>query len=116
MVTPAQINRRAELYHQLGTTIAAGVPLINALQMASTNRALRASQKTINRLIAYLQEGHTLKDSIYFIQAGPSLPKNRPGMEVSLTRGTGGFAIPQFDLELLAVGEETGRLDVVFKQ
>ena len=116
MVTPAQLKQRAELYHQLGTSISAGVPLIKALQMASTRQALRASQSTIARLIGYLQEGHSLKDSIHLIQTGRTAPERLPGMEVSLAPHRGKFSIPEFDLELLSVGEETGRLDAVFKQ
>jgi len=116
MVTPAQLNRRAELYHQLGASISAGLPLIKALQMASTQQALRASRQTIERLISYLQQGHTLKDSIQIIQTGRIEAEKLPGMEISLMPHSGKFAIPEFDLELLSVGEETGRLDAVFKQ
>lgn len=94
MVTPGQLNRRAQLYDQLGSVIAAGVPLIKALEMASRNKSLRGSQKTILALIGSLQAGHTFTDSM----------KNVQGW------------LPEFDVALLSVGEESGRLDVAFKQ
>ena len=111
MVTPGQLKQRAELYHQLGSSIAAGLSLVKALQMASTNRSLRSSQKTILRLIELLQEGHTLSDSLQLIQG------RLPGMEASLHQGgVKSLSIPEFDVAMLSVGEETGRLDLIFKQ
>ncbi|HEY5042069.1 MAG TPA: type II secretion system F family protein [Verrucomicrobiae bacterium] len=93
MVTPGQLNRRAQLYDQLGSMIAAGVPLVKALEMASRNNALRSSQKSILALIGHLQEGHTFTDSMTKVQGW----------------------LPEFDVALLSVGEESGRLDITFK-
>jgi type IV pilus assembly protein PilC len=93
IVTPGQMNRRAQLYDQLGSMIAAGVPLIKALEMASRNNSLRSSKKAILSLIGYLQEGRTFSDSMKKVQDW----------------------MPEFDVALLSVGEETGRLDVSFK-
>ncbi len=110
MVTPGTLSRRAELYHQLGTSLAAGLPLIQALEMASTNRSLASSSGLIRDLIEYLKEGHTLTDSFQFAQG------KTPGqIEVSLTKKKHNFWMPDFDVALLSVGEQTGRLDVVFK-
>ncbi len=93
IVTPGQLHRRAELYHQLGSMIEAGVPLIKALEMVSGNRALRASRKTIVGLIHYLQSGLTFAESMTRVQGW----------------------MPEFDMALLSVGEESGRLDSSFK-
>jgi type II secretory pathway component PulF len=93
MVTPGQLNRRAQLYDQLGSMIAAGVPLVQALEMTSRNNSLRSSQKTILALIGHLQEGHTFSDSMTKVQGW----------------------MPDFDVALLSVGEESGRLDTSFK-
>ncbi len=93
IVTPGQINRRAQLYDQLGSMIAAGVPLVKALEMAGRNNSLRASRKTILALISHLQEGLTFSDSMKKVQGW----------------------LPEFDVALLSVGEESGRLDASFK-
>jgi type IV pilus assembly protein PilC len=92
-VTPGQINRRSQLYYQLGSMITAGVPLIKALEMASRNNSLRASKKAILALIRHLQEGRTFTDSMKKVQGW----------------------VPEFDVALLSVGEESGRLDTSFK-
>jgi type II secretory pathway component PulF len=93
IVTPGQLNRRAELYTQLAATIAAGMPLIQALELASRNSSLRGSQKTIQALVGHLREGHTFADSMMKVQGW----------------------MPEFDIALLSVGEESGRLDASFK-
>lgn len=91
--TPAQLSRRAELYHQLGSMITAGVPLIQALQMGAENHSLRASQKTILAIIGHLQHGLTFSDSMSRVQGW----------------------MPEFDIALLSAGEHSGRLDSSFK-
>jgi type II secretory pathway component PulF len=93
IVTPGQLNRRAELYHQLGSMIAAGVPLIKALEMASANPSTRASRKTFLQLIQHLQSGLTFTESMTRVQGW----------------------MPEFDVALLSVGEGSGRLDASFK-
>jgi type II secretory pathway component PulF len=93
IVPPGQLNRRAELYHQLGSMIAAGVPLIKAMEMASANPAVRASRKTFLELIQHLQSGLTFSESMTRVQGW----------------------MPEFDIALLSVGEESGRLDASFK-
>lgn len=110
MVTPATLARRAELYYQIGNSISAGLPLVQALEMASNNPSLRSSRVLIQDLIQYLREGHTLADSIAFVQG--KLPGH---VEVTLTNKKHHFWMPDFDVALLSVGEETGRLDATFK-
>ena len=91
--TPGQIARRAQLYDQLGSMIAAGVPLVKALEMASRNNSLRTSRRAILALIGNLEEGRTFSDSMKKVQGW----------------------MPEFDVALLSVGEESGRLDASFK-
>ncbi len=93
IVTPGQLNRRAELYHQLGSMIAAGVPLMKALEMASVSPSIRASRKTFLELIQHLQSGLTFSESMTKVQGW----------------------MPEFDVALLSVGEGSGRLDASFK-
>lgn len=93
MVTPAELARRAELYNQLGTMITAGLPLVQALEMTARSGSIRGSRKTILALIQSLKEGHTFTDSMKRVQGWMS----------------------EFDIALLSVGEESGRLDASFK-
>ncbi len=73
--------------------IAAGVPLMKALEMASATPSIRASQKTILELIQHLQSGLTFSESMTRVQGW----------------------MPEFDIALLSVGEGSGRLDASFK-
>jgi type II secretory pathway component PulF len=93
IVTPGELNRRAQLYEQLASMIAAGVPLMQALEMAGRSNAVRGSRKTILALIGHLQEGLTFSDSMVKVKGW----------------------LPEFDIALLSVGEQSGRLDASFK-
>jgi type IV pilus assembly protein PilC len=93
LVTPAELARRAELYNQLSAMITAGVPLVKALEMTSRSGSIRGSRKTILPLIEKLKEGHTFTDSMRQVQGWMS----------------------EFDVALLSVGEQSGRLDTSFK-
>jgi type IV pilus assembly protein PilC len=93
MVTPGQLNRRAQLYDQLASMIAAGVPLEKSLSMASRNASVRVSQKIIHALIGHLQAGHTFADSMKKVQGW----------------------LPEFDISLLSAGEHSGQLDASFR-
>ena len=93
IVTPTQLNRRAELYYQLGSMISAGVPLVKSLEMVSTNPSIHVSRKMIFGLIQCLQAGMTFDQSMTKVQGW----------------------MPEFDIALLAAGEKSGRLDASFK-
>jgi type II secretory pathway component PulF len=93
IVTPAELSRRSELYHQLGAMLSAGVPLVGALEMASVNPAVSGSRSTVLGLIAHLNTGLTFSESML---------KEKGWM-------------PDFDIALLSVGESSGRLDAIFK-
>jgi type II secretory pathway component PulF len=73
--------------------IAAGVPLVKALEMASASPSIRSSRKTCLELVQHLQSGLTFSDSMTRVQGW----------------------LPEFDIALLSVGESSGRLDVSFK-
>ena len=93
ITTPGQLNRRSELYYQLGSMIAAGVPLLQSLQMARANPTVRGSRHTIAGLIENLEGGMTFSESMSRVQGW----------------------MPEFDIALLAAGEQSGRLDASFK-
>lgn len=89
IVTPRQLARRGQLYHQLGAMIGAGVPILKALEMSGRHPEVRGSRKFVGGLIESLKSGLTFTESI--------------------TREHGWM--PEFDIALLSVGEQTGRLD-----
>jgi type II secretory pathway component PulF len=90
IITPGAFNRRAEFYHQLGSMITAGVPLTRALEMAVRNPSAR---KIVPQLMEHLKAGLTFTDSMKRIHGW----------------------LPEFDIALLSVGEQSGRLDVSFR-
>lgn len=90
--TPRQLNRRAELYSQLGSMITAGVPLIRALEMTASNSG-PASRKAVSSILGHLHNGLTFNDSMQRVHGW----------------------MPEFDKALLAAGEHSGRLDQSFK-
>ncbi|HYG22403.1 MAG TPA: type II secretion system F family protein [Verrucomicrobiae bacterium] len=94
IVTPRQLSLRAELYHQLGSMISAGIPLIRALEMAVSNPTTRVSRGAIEQLIASLKSGLTFSESMTAVHGW----------------------MPDFDIALLGVGEKSGRLDASFRQ
>ena len=93
IVTPSQLAKRAELYHQLGSMLSAGVPLIQAIAGAGKNLPDRSSKKALAQIRLQLQAGHTFTQSM----------ANLSGW------------ISSFDLALLSAGEQSGRLDAVFR-
>ena len=93
IVTPGQLNQRAELYHQLGSMLSAGVPLVSVVEQAQANLPNRASRSALAQIHRRLLEGET------FAQA----------------MGRVGGWSPAFDTALLSAGEMSGRLDLIFK-
>ena len=93
IVTPGQLQQRAELYHQLGTLIAAGIGLPQALETIERKPPARSFSAPLAQLRSYLSQGET------FIGAVSKL----------------GTWVPSFDAALLEAGERSGRLDACFK-
>src|SRR5580692_8692808 len=91
--TPRQLNRRAELYYQLGSMITAGVPLISALQTVGSRRGMGVSKKAMTAIVDHLKNGLSFSDSMQRV----------PGW------------LPEFDEALLTAGEYSGKLDGSFK-
>lgn len=109
MVTPGNLNRRAQLFEQLAAMIAAGVPLTKALEMAARNRSTGIPRKILQELTQHLQEGHTFADAMQLVSG------QKRGMDVSLKRGHKAYSLSEFDIALLSAGEESGQLDSTFK-
>ncbi|HEX4349744.1 MAG TPA: type II secretion system F family protein [Verrucomicrobiae bacterium] len=108
MVTPGQLNRRAALFEQLAAMISAGVPLTKAMEMAGRNRSIGVSPQVIQQLTHHLQEGHTFSDAMQLMSG------QKRGVDVSL-KPSKAYWLTDFDVALLSAGEESGRLDAIFK-
>jgi type II secretory pathway component PulF len=93
IVTPKQLSLRAEVYHQLGALLSAGVPLTNALETLHKNPPARSFRQPIAELISELEQGSTFTEAL--LRAGRWMPS--------------------FDVALLQAGEHSGRLDACFK-
>lgn len=91
-ITPGQLERRAELYHQLGVLIAAGLTIRQGLEQLKHSPPARSMRPLLSKWLDYLDQGHTVTESV---------------------RRLGGMA--SFDTALIEAGERSGRLDACFK-
>jgi type II secretory pathway component PulF len=92
IITPKQLNQRAELYHQLGMMIAAGLTVHKSLEHLQTNPPSSDLRAPVSRWLEQLNQGHTVTESLRNI----------------------GQWTPSFDLALIDAGEQSGRLDACF--
>jgi type IV pilus assembly protein PilC len=93
ITTPKELNQRAELYHQLGIMIAAGLSVQQSLEHLRTNPPSAALRQPISRWLEELAQGRTVSESVSHI----------------------GKWIPSFDIALIDASERSGRLDACFK-
>ncbi|HZM02729.1 MAG TPA: type II secretion system F family protein [Candidatus Saccharimonadales bacterium] len=93
IITPGQLNRRAELYHQIGIMITAGITIRQALEHLNRNPPERAMRAPISQLIEYLDQGCTVTDAVLKM----------------------GAWMPSFDAALIEAGDRSGRMDACFK-
>lgn len=73
--------------------ITAGIPLVQSLEMVARNPSVHVKRSTIQGLIEHLKSGLTFSESMKKVQGW----------------------MPEFDIALLSVGEESGRLDESFR-
>jgi type IV pilus assembly protein PilC len=92
-ITPGQLSRRADFYHQLGQLTGAGLGLIRALEEIRRNPPDRSYREPINRVLEEIAGGGTLTDALQRC----------------------GHWLPSFDRALLQAGEQSGRLDSCFR-
>jgi type II secretory pathway component PulF len=93
IVTPRQLNQRAELYHQLGMMITAGLSVHKSLEHLHSNPPSYDLRPPIAHLLASLNQGLTVGESVQRL----------------------GKWTPSFDIALIEAGERSGRLDACFK-
>ena len=93
ILTPRQLERRAELYHQLGILIGAGLTIHQSLEQLKRNPPDRALRQKISLWLDYLGQGLTVSEAVRRL----------------------GQWMPSFDLALIEAAEQSGRLDACFK-
>src|SRR5579872_1375190 len=93
IITPGQLKERAELYHQMGILLAAGLTAPQALQQLKQNPPSRALRPQISEFLSLLEQGCTITDAVHSM----------------------GNLVPSFDAALIEAGDQSGRLDTIFK-
>ena len=93
IVTPGQLNQRAEMYNTLGTLLSAGLTAPKALEQLHSNPPSRSLRAPIAQWQQYLREGVSVGDAV----------------------GQMGGWMPAFDVALVTAGDHSGRLDACFK-
>ena len=93
IITPRQLERRAELYHQLGVLLSAGLTIHQGLEQLKKNPPDRGLRQKISEWLDFLRDGCTVTDAVRRM----------------------GQWMPSFDLALIEAGEQSGRLDASFK-
>jgi type II secretory pathway component PulF len=93
IITPQQLQRRAELYQQISQLTSAGVTLVSALELLQRNPPAGLDKAPLGCLLEGLRKGETFSDSL---------------------RATGRW-LPPFDVALLHAGEQSGRLPECFR-
>ena len=92
IVTPRQLDQRAELFHQLAQLTSAGIGIIAALEQIKRSPPSRSYREPLQRLLDELARGATVADALH-----------RLGW------------LPAFDLALIEAGERSGRMDACFR-
>lgn len=93
IVTPGRLERKADLFHQLGQMTSSGIGLIQALQLQQRSPPSRAWRAPLSRVVHNLESGQTFSEAIR------SIPQ----------------WISSFDLALLHAAESSGRLPAIFE-
>jgi len=92
IISPRQFVQRAELYHQLGQLMSAGIPIVRALEQIERRPPASAYHQPLQRLLNEIAKGATLAESLQRLDW-----------------------LPAFDLALIGAGEQSGRLDTCFR-
>jgi len=93
IVTPGQLSRRADFYHQLSQLTRAGLGLVQALEQVRRHPPDRSYREPVARVLGEITAGCTFTDALACC----------------------GRWLPTFDLSLLQASEQSGRLDACFR-
>lgn len=88
MVTPRQLDQKAQFYRQLGQMTEVGITIPKALETVARHAYAKPMREALNEVLLSLQQGSSF---------GSALITRQPW-------------IPPFDIALLGAGEESGRL------
>jgi protein transport protein HofC len=89
LIFPGQLSARSDFYHQLASSLAAGLPLTRSLRILAEGPPARGLSTPLGRIAGRLDNGATFAEAV---------------------RSLGSWA-PEFDVALLEAGELSGRLD-----
>lgn len=92
IITPGQLYRRGDFYHQLGQLTAAGLGITNALEQICRHPPSYSFRKPLQLALNELAQGKTFSQSLRDANW-----------------------LPDFDLTLIDAGERSGRLDTCFR-
>jgi type II secretory pathway component PulF len=93
IVTPSELRRRADFYHQLQQLTSAGLGIVRSLDQLKRNAPSRAYRLKIQELAGHVEHGQPIGESM---RAIPNW-------------------LPDFDVTLIESGEKSGRLDRCFR-
>src|ERR1051325_4447347 len=93
IITPRQLQRRADLYYQLGQLTSAGLSILQSLEQLRRKPPAASFRLPLGRIIEEIAHGYTLAEAL---------------------RRQGRW-LPEFDLALLEAGEKGGRLEASFQ-
>jgi type IV pilus assembly protein PilC len=93
IVTPSELNRRADFYHQLQQLTSAGLGIVHTLDQLKRNSPSSRYRAATGHLLGLIQNGQALGESM---RAIPDW-------------------LPDFDITLIEAGEQSGRLDRCFR-
>src|ERR1700744_1460448 len=93
LITPSELNRRADFYHQLQQLTSAGLGIVGSLNQLKNHAPSRSYRASTQLLVTQIEHGHRLAESM---RAIPDW-------------------LPEFDVTLIEAGEQSGRLDRCFR-
>jgi type II secretory pathway component PulF len=93
IISPGQLARRADFYHQLAQLTSAGISLVRTLEELKRHPPDRSYRQPLGQLLEQIADGATLSDGVQRC----------------------GHWLPEFDIALLQAGEHSGRLDACFR-
>jgi type IV pilus assembly protein PilC len=93
ITTPRELALRAELYHQMGAMVKAGLGLPNVIEQLAKHPPKRSFREPLSIVTQHLRMGNTFSEAL----------------------GKTGEWMPKFDISLMEAGEKSGRLPECFE-